>query len=349
MITLADLPCDIWLIIIDFLDNPSCQTQKDLTLLKQRPLKLLALVNCKLASIVHPRLSTDFSVTCPYNFAVTFLASSKTRSTEFTDRVSRLDTNAKQDISGSKKLLAGYEVFFNFPGKHTRLRTLRDTMMPCFELISRLCHAKAALQIASVKHLTIDCEGLPLLKLCASVTKLNIMCNERDGFCYVTASAKELSQIIRSINVKVLSCNCHVNIVHGWPEDLKTWTRLFPKVQSPKAPVNWPQLAVPHRHCILVTESSHWSLFPGVQNVMEWHAVNSVMIHHVSKVSINEYGDYDCTKVEKRYFSIHLAGRRGVIIEGIDSNEAYWRLGPEGIGSLEYVYGHTTTSPYPPH
>jgi hypothetical protein len=37
MITLADLPCDIWLIIIDFLDNPSCQTQKDLTLLKQRP------------------------------------------------------------------------------------------------------------------------------------------------------------------------------------------------------------------------------------------------------------------------------------------------------------------------
>ena len=215
MTTLADLHCEIRLIIIDFLDSRSCQTQEDLILRKQKPLKALALVNRKLASIVRSRLFTDLSVTCPYNFAVTFLAGSKTRSIEFTDRVRRLDINSTQDISGSKKLLAGYEVFFNFLGKLTRLRTLRITMMPYFELVSQLFHATAALQITSVRYLTIDCEGLELLRFCPNITKLDILCNERNGFCYFSASLRELLKIIPTTQVGTFDCDCCVDNVRG--------------------------------------------------------------------------------------------------------------------------------------
>jgi hypothetical protein len=72
-------------------------------------------------------------------------------------------------------------------------------MMPCVELTSRLSHAAAMLQIASVTELTIDCEGLKLLKFSPNVTKLDSTINKCNGFCCVSASTKESSKMIPSI------------------------------------------------------------------------------------------------------------------------------------------------------
>jgi hypothetical protein len=139
------------------------------------------------------------SVTCPSKFAGTFLAGSDPKPKEFTNRACRLDISSTDDISGSKELLAGHEKFFNFLRKLTQLHTLRTAMVPCVELTSRLSHAAAMLQIDSVTELTIDCEGLKLLKFSPNVTKLDSTINRRNGFCCVSASTKELSKMIPSI------------------------------------------------------------------------------------------------------------------------------------------------------
>lgn len=140
--TVADLDYDVWQIILDLLDSRNCQTQKDFLLRKQKPLKALNLVNCKITSIVRPRLFTGLSVVSPYTFAVTFLAGEKPKPTEFPKYARRLDIDSTNDISGSKKLLAGYEVFSKFLSKLTEPHTLHITMMPCFELTSRLSNQK---------------------------------------------------------------------------------------------------------------------------------------------------------------------------------------------------------------
>jgi hypothetical protein len=202
----VNLNCDVWLIVLDFLDSRDCRTQYDLVLRREKPLKALALVNRKFASMVRPHLFMDLSVFCPYEFAVLFLAGSKLRATDWNNRAQCLYINSTNDFSGFN------EVFFNFLGKLTRLHTLRITMMPCYELISRLRHQSTLLQIASVTHLTIDCEGLELLKFCPSVTKLDIICNKRDGFCYLTASVKQFPDAIPSTRVDALSRDCYSGI-----------------------------------------------------------------------------------------------------------------------------------------
>lgn len=159
MTAFVGLNCDVLQIILNIIDSRDCQTQDGLALYTQKPLKALALVKRKLASMVQPRLFTDLSVLCPYNFAVTFVdGPSKPKLTDFAKCARRIDINSTYDFSGSKKLLAGYEVSFNFLNRLTKLQRLRISMLPCFDLTSRQIKQKLLLRICTIAYPTIDCE-----------------------------------------------------------------------------------------------------------------------------------------------------------------------------------------------
>lgn len=226
MTAFVGLNCDVLQIILNLIDSRDCQTQDGLALCTQKPLKALALVNRKLTSMVQPRLFTDLSVSRPYKFAVTFVdGPSKPKPTDFAKCARRMDINSTYDFSGSKKLLAGYEVSFNFPNRLTKLQTLHISMLPCFGLTTQPIKQKLPLRISTIAYPTTDCEGFELLKFCPNVSKLDIVCNKRDGYCYVAASAKQLSKEVSLTKVETLSCDCYGCNVQEWP-DMEKWAKL---------------------------------------------------------------------------------------------------------------------------